>query len=86
MNTLQGKTALGTGASRGIGRATGLAIADAGARVLVHYVMLFPPPAKLVFDSGLARVERPADMTEFICEHVDKPDYAVGTIGSSKAA
>ena len=37
MATLQGKTALVTGASRGIGRATALALADAGARVLVHY-------------------------------------------------
>ena len=37
MATLQGKTALVTGASRGIGRATALALADAGAHVLVHY-------------------------------------------------
>src|SRR5580704_2051329 len=37
MSTLQGKTALVTGASRGIGRATALALAAAGARVLVHY-------------------------------------------------
>lgn len=37
MATLQGKTALVTGASRGIGRATASALADAGARVLVHY-------------------------------------------------
>lgn len=37
MATLQGKTALVTGASRGIGRATALALANAGARVLVHY-------------------------------------------------
>ena len=37
MATLQGKTALVTGASRGIGRATALALAEAGARVLVHY-------------------------------------------------
>lgn len=37
MSTLQNKTALVTGASRGIGRATALALARAGARVLVHY-------------------------------------------------
>jgi NAD(P)-dependent dehydrogenase (short-subunit alcohol dehydrogenase family) len=37
MTTLQNKTALVTGASRGIGRATALALARAGARVLVHY-------------------------------------------------
>src|SRR6202007_2903740 len=37
MTTLQGKTALVTGASRGIGRATASALADAGAHVLVHY-------------------------------------------------
>src|SRR6266850_640332 len=37
MAALNGKTALVTGASRGIGRATALALARAGARVLVHY-------------------------------------------------
>lgn len=37
MNNLTGKTALVTGASRGIGRATAIALARAGARVLVHY-------------------------------------------------
>ena len=37
MAGLSGKTALVTGASRGIGRATALALANAGARVLVHY-------------------------------------------------
>jgi 3-oxoacyl-[acyl-carrier protein] reductase len=37
MITLQGKTALVTGASRGIGRATAVALAEAGAHVLVHY-------------------------------------------------
>src|SRR5882724_6763588 len=37
MITLQNKTALVTGASRGIGRATALALAEAGAHVLIHY-------------------------------------------------
>jgi NAD(P)-dependent dehydrogenase (short-subunit alcohol dehydrogenase family) len=37
MTTLQGKTALVTGASRGIGRATASVLANSGAHVLVHY-------------------------------------------------
>jgi len=37
MSRLQGKTALVTGASRGIGRATALALAKDGAYVIVHY-------------------------------------------------
>jgi len=37
MPTLQYKTALVTGASRGIGRATALALAGPGAHILVHY-------------------------------------------------
>src|SRR5947209_15520718 len=37
MPSLSGKTALGTGASRGVGRATALALAKAGAQVVVHF-------------------------------------------------
>jgi 3-oxoacyl-[acyl-carrier protein] reductase len=37
MNSLADKTALVTGASRGMGRATALALAAAGARVVVHF-------------------------------------------------
>ena len=37
MKSLSGKTALVTGASRGIGRASAVALGKAGAQVLVHY-------------------------------------------------
>jgi 3-oxoacyl-[acyl-carrier protein] reductase len=37
VTTLSGKTALVTGASRGLGRASALALAQAGAQVLVHF-------------------------------------------------
>lgn len=37
MTTLTNKTALITGASRGIGRATALALANGGARIIAHY-------------------------------------------------
>ncbi len=37
MNPCNGKTALVTGASRGIGRAAAIALAAAGAQVLIHY-------------------------------------------------
>ena len=37
MTNLSGKTALVTGGSRGIGRASALALARIGAQVMVHY-------------------------------------------------
>jgi malate dehydrogenase (oxaloacetate-decarboxylating)(NADP+) len=42
--------------------------------------------AKLVFDSGLARVPRPADMVSFIRKHVYRPEYATQTAQKSKPA
>jgi malate dehydrogenase (oxaloacetate-decarboxylating)(NADP+) len=42
--------------------------------------------AKLVFDSGLARVPRPVDMVSFIREHVYKPAYARQTGPKSQPA
>ncbi|MCU1257194.1 MAG: NAD-dependent malic enzyme [Bryobacterales bacterium] len=42
--------------------------------------------ATLVFDSGLARVDRPADMVTFIRRHLYKPEYASEAVSTSKAA
>ena len=45
--------------------------------------------SKLVFDSGLAQVERPTDMVAFIRKHVYKPEYPsleASTIGTRRAA
>ena len=42
--------------------------------------------ATLVFDSGLARVSRPADMVAFIREHVYKPEYKLESARVSTAA
>ena len=41
--------------------------------------------AKLVFDSGLARVARPADMVAFIRGHVYKPEYRAESARSTAA-
>ena len=48
MSTLAGKTALVTGASRGIGRATALALAKNGAQVLIHYSSSAPEAEAVV--------------------------------------
>lgn len=50
MAALEGKTALVTGASRGIGRATACALAGAGAHVLVHYGRSVQDAESLVSD------------------------------------
>ncbi len=42
--------------------------------------------AKLVFDSGLARVPRPTDMVAFIREHVYKPEYNNEALRAGAAA
>ena len=41
--------------------------------------------AKLVFDSGLARVERPTDMVSFIRRHVYKPEYPAEAAAAARA-
>jgi malate dehydrogenase (oxaloacetate-decarboxylating)(NADP+) len=78
----------------------GQAVADQVAPELLKQGLLYPLQsnileteiqtaarvAKLVFDSGLARVERPADMVSFIRRHVYKPEYPAGAAAATKAA
>jgi malate dehydrogenase (oxaloacetate-decarboxylating)(NADP+) len=56
------------------------------ANVLEAEIQTAARVAKLVFDSGFARVERPADMVAFIRRHVYKPEYAGAMKAPSKAA
>jgi len=65
------------------------AVADQVPPKMLEQGLLYPPQsnileteiqtaarvAKLVFDSGLARVDRPDDMVAFIRQHVYKPEY-----------
>ena len=78
----------------------GQAVADQVPSALLNQGLLYPLQsnileteiqtaarvAKLVFDSGLARVPRPADMVTFIREHVYKPEYSKETVSAGKAA
>jgi NAD(P)-dependent dehydrogenase (short-subunit alcohol dehydrogenase family) len=57
MTALQGKTALVTGVSRGIRRATAVALAAAGTSVLVHYRRAAAEAIRY-----LQKFARPADM------------------------
>jgi 3-oxoacyl-[acyl-carrier protein] reductase len=99
MTTLQNKTALVTGASRGIGRATAAALAKAGADVLVHYGRSVEEAASLVAaiqeDGGRANAisadlgtpEGPALLAKEVRSIVgDRLDVLVLNAGVSKAA
>jgi 3-oxoacyl-[acyl-carrier protein] reductase len=67
MPTLTGKTALVTGASRGMGRASALALAAAGAQVLVHYSR----GAKEA-DGVVAGISKAATIEETMIEDFDR--------------
>src|SRR5437016_3248621 len=71
MTALQNKTALVTGASRGIGRATALALAEAGARVLIHYGR-----SKREAESIVAEIKTKGGRADAISADLGTPDGA----------
>jgi len=71
MTALQNKTALVTGASRGIGRATATALAEAGAHVLVHYGR-----SKQEAESLVAEIQRKGGSADAISEDLGTPEGA----------
>ncbi len=99
MTNLSNKTALVTGASRGIGRATALALAEAGVRVIVHYGRSMAEANAVVdeirsaggqADAVQADLETPegaSTLAERVHKLVEKPlDILVSNAGVSKAA
>jgi len=99
MSMLSGKTALVTGASRGIGRASAMALARAGAQVLVHYSSgekeADAVVAEIRKDGGRAEKAgadlRQADGPHMLAKRVravvgDRLDILVANAGISKSA
>ena len=71
MAALQNKTALVTGASRGIGRATAIALAEAGAHVIVHYGR-----SKQEAESLVAEIQRKGGRADAISADLTAPEGA----------
>ena len=71
MTSLKGKTALVTGASRGIGRASALALAKLGAQVLVHYAS----GAKEA-DAVVAEIRKSGGRADTVSADLGAPDGA----------
>ena len=71
MTALKNKTALVTGASKGIGRATASALAEAGAHVLVHYGR-----SKQEAESLVAEIQRKGGQADAISADLATPNGA----------
>jgi 3-oxoacyl-[acyl-carrier protein] reductase len=99
MTTLSGKTALVTGASRGLGRASALKLAQAGAQVLVHFSSGAEEAERVVAEIrkaggradsvgvDLAAAEGPHKLAKRTREIIgDRLDILIANAGVSKAA
>ena len=93
-----GKTALVTGGSRGIGRAAAIALAEAGAQVLVHYGTAAEEARRVVeqirekggkaeaVGADLAKAEGPAQLAKRVRDIIgDRLDILVANAGISRA-
>ncbi len=80
MFNLRTKTALVTGASRGIGRATALALAAAGARVLVHYAR-----SGAAAEEAVASIRAQGGEAEALGADLSEPEGAATLAGKVRA-
>lgn len=95
---LRGMTALVTGASRGIGRACALALAEAGAAVGIHFRSRPEAAAEVVkecaalgvassaFEADLTDVEAPGNLVRRVAEALGEPCILVHSAGVLKDA
>lgn len=93
---LEGKAALVTGASRGIGKAVALSLAEAGADVVVNYAGNEAKAAEVVaeieklgrkaytFQANVADSEQVAAMIQFAQDHLGKIDILVNNAGITR--
>ncbi|MGB7209041.1 MAG: 3-oxoacyl-ACP reductase family protein [Pyrinomonadaceae bacterium] len=68
-NLFQGKTAIVTGSSRGVGRATALRLAEGGANIVVNYLSNDGEAAETVrmcMEKGVAAIAVQGDVSEFL--------------------
>src|ERR1700756_3283233 len=95
MRTLNGKTAIVTGASRGIGRAIALHLAGEGARIVLcarTQTDLERATQQIQTSGGqaawlaldLRMPEAPPQLTRFAIEQFDKIDIVVNNAGATK--